>query len=147
MDKFLILLQIATGIITAIGTVAITTWKVSRFLSNYESKIASLINDHKADDAREFNKIRAEMDQQGDILRHEVGETASSLRTHMHNIELTLGVTKSENLDTFLKRSSFYAVVTELTSDIKELTKQVSSLQGLVLAKRMITLENNSEKS
>lgn len=132
MNNYWIFIQIAvliiTGLITASGTIAVTTWKVSRFLSAFETNITKLINDHQLSDNIEFNKIRKEIDESGDTLRHEFGETATSLRTHLHNIQLDISDNKVENLETFIKRTSFYEVVKEMNEDIKQLIRDVAAL-------------------
>ena len=132
MSNYWIIIQIAvliiTGLLTASGTIAVTTWKVSRFLSSFETDITKLINDHQLSDNIEFGKIRKEIDETGDTVRHEFGETSAALRTHLHKVELTISESKVNNLETFIKRTSFYETIKEINEDVKDLIKDVAAL-------------------
>ena len=132
MANYWIIIQIAvliiTGLLTASGTIAVTTWKVSRFLSSFETDITKLINDHQLSDTTEFGRIRKEIDETGDTIRHEFGETSAALRTHLHRVELAISENKVDNLETFIKRSSFYETIKEINEDVKNLIKDVAAL-------------------
>lgn len=107
---------------------------MTRSLLSHEAKIVKIMSEHQMSDTLEFSRIRAEMDQQGDSIRYEFGETGRALRQGIHNLEVSLAQNQTHNLETFARRQSMYDVNKEMSTSLKELVEKVDNL-GIQVAK------------
>lgn len=134
MNNYIWILQLVGIIITVMITVGGTSWKVSRIIATHETVITKIMSDHQLSDTEEFAKVRVEIDQQGDIIRREFGETGLALRQGIHNLEISLLENKASNLETFARRQSMIDVNKEMVGTVKELVTKVDNL-GIEVAK------------
>ena len=130
MNSISIWMQLAGFLLTAVITIIGTTWKVSRALSRQENTFIGIMSAHQLSDNVEFNRIRAEIDQSGDMIRRENEEVGTALREKLHDIELSMLADRNTNLNTFARRESFYEVTKEMSVDIKTLIGKVHELDS-----------------
>lgn len=110
---------VSLAIMTMLGTVVGTVWRVSKYLQHHETMMIKLMNDHQILDNREFAAIRMELDQSGDTIRHDFGEVGTAIRQKLHEMELEASETQKANLEVFARRESVYSITSEISRDVK----------------------------
>lgn len=100
--------------LTAFGTVIGTTWRVRRELDTRDRIMVKMMTDHELADAARFSMVNERIAQTSTSLTAQFGDTGRALREHMHGIEMNLEKTNTANLQSFVRRDSFFHFVEEL---------------------------------
>ncbi len=100
--------------LAAIGYAVRVTWKISRIEKEIRDDFNAEIDNCQRDNA----KLVREGSDRAETLRHEFGETASALRTKIHDVE-------TWNRDTFVRKDSFEMVIGRLEKSIDKLGDKI----------------------
>lgn len=136
----------ASFVVAVAGGMIGTTWRVgvavgkhdgiiTQQISELRSTVVDMMNKHEQLDLERFAKVDSKLDENADTIRREFGETGHALREELHTMKLAASETNTKNLDTFLRRASFYEVMKEMGDDLKGLVAKVD-IMALDLASR-----------
>jgi len=98
-------------VVSAAGTIV---WKMSRVEKEIRDDFNAEIDNCQRDNAK---LVRENLDR-AETLRHEFGETASALRTKIHDVE-------TWNRDTFVRKDSFEIVISRLEKSFEKLGDKI----------------------
>lgn len=101
---------------TAAVTSAVCAWTLSRQFATRDANIVKLITDHEKKDAEQFSAVDHAIGGAVTELVQQFGDTGKALREHMHLIQLDFQKAEVKNLETFIRRDSFYQSVNGMNS-------------------------------
>lgn len=100
--------------VAVVGGVVRIVWSLSRIEKGIRDDFNAEIDNCQRDNA----KLVRESFDRGETLRHEFGETASALRTKIHEME-------TWNRDTFVRKDSFEMIIGRLEKSIEKMGDKI----------------------
>ena len=76
------------------------------------------VSDHEIADVERFSDVRSAIDDSGDGLRREFGETGMAIREKLREMELW-------GRDNYLQKTSFYKATEKISDDIQRLADKI----------------------
>lgn len=122
--------QIASFGLTAMLTVGGTTWSIRAMLDNRDAALMKMMTDHEAADNKRFAECHKSIADSAATITNYLGETGRAIREHMHQIELGVQMNKTENLETFVRRDSYYQVMKGLDARFDKIEVKIDGLSA-----------------
>lgn len=117
--------QLAALLFTIVVTLVGAAWAVARHLSGALDRVLTRLNDHERFDVERFTETNEAISRLGNIVRDEFGETIRALKEYVHQLELLAARAEAKNLDTFIRRESFFEVIKGVNANIEKLSARL----------------------
>lgn len=111
MIDWSLFLTVIGMVFTILTTVIATTWSVHSMMNKRDAVLVRMITDHENADSVRFGAINTQLEKLGGTFTNYLGETGRALREHMHKIELSVAHSRTENLETFVRRDSYLHIM------------------------------------